>query len=135
MTESAGRTKPYKLLPPLTRDSVCTWDYNQRAFTRHNKLWRPFLPPAGKHRTWTAGKADAGYGIVVNKEDESRDDEATEEMLANFEDFLTCLATHCPPNFFTTVMQESTSYLWVINKITETSSLDRRLILLLRSQP
>ena len=43
--------------------------------------------------------------------------------MAHFEDFLTCLATHSPPNFFDTIMEEATSYNWVIDKIYETFNL------------
>ena len=62
MTETANRNKPYKLTPPLTRDSVITWDYNQRAYSRQNKEWRKYLP-GGTCNTWKAAKADPTYGL------------------------------------------------------------------------
>ena len=137
-SETANRNKPYKLTPPLTRDSVITWDYNQRAYSRQNKLWRKYLP-GGTSSTWTATKVDPTHGIKVMKtrtrqvdgvdvtEDTDQiDDEKTDDARSAFEDFLTCLAVNSPPAFFTTVMQESTSYTWVIDKINETFNLKTR---------
>ena len=127
MAEAATtRTKPYKLTPPLTRDSVCTWDYNQRAFCRQNKGWRRFLPPTGGNKTWVAGGVDPTYGIKEEKEDGSDDPEATAETIASLEDFLTCMATYSPPNFFSTVMYEATSFTWILEKINETFNLKTR---------
>ena len=42
------------------------------------------------------------------------------------EEFLVCLGTYCPENFMHTVLQESTSYTWVMNRVKETFNLDTR---------
>ena len=58
-----------------------------------------------------------------NSDDDPVNNEAMEETKANFEDFLTCLATHTPHNFFQMVMQKSTSFNLIFNKIYETFNL------------
>ena len=92
-----GKARPYKLVPPLTRDSVQTWDYNMKAFIRQTKAWRQFLPPNGAHKTWRATKDNETNGL------NDADAEKQEELRMDFANFLTCVATHCPPNFFITV--------------------------------
>ena len=101
---------------------MTTWIYNQKAFSRQKRTWRRFLP-YNRNDTWTASSLNPSYGIPDerNPDDGTIDNEAIEETKANFEDFLTCLATHLPHNFFHTVMQESTSFNWVVNKSTRPS--------------
>ena len=115
-----GKARPYKLVPPLTRDSVITWDYNMKAFIRQTKAWRKFLPTGDKH-TWRPTKDDVTNGLVVNN-----DVDGTEELRNDFANYLTCIATHCPANFFNTVMQESTSYQWIIDRINKTFNLQTK---------
>ena len=67
-SDSVGKTRPYKLTPPLTRDSVLTWDYNMKAFIRQTKAWRQFLP-SGTKNSWMATKGDDTNGLRVMKED------------------------------------------------------------------
>ena len=78
MAENTSTVKPYKLVPPLTRDSVLTWDYNMKAFIRQNKEWRKFLP-SGTKNTWTATKSDDTNGLVVLINGQN-DDDKTEDL-------------------------------------------------------
>ena len=123
-TDSVSRVKPYKLQTPVTRDGLVTWNYNMKAFTRHNKAWRPFLP-AGTKNTWTATRLDPTNGLSV-RENGIQDDNKTQDLRDDFANFLTCVATHCPPNFFSTVMEESTSYQWIIDMIERTFNLQTK---------
>ena len=129
----AGKTntKQYKLKATdgrLSRDDVCTWDYNHQAFCRQNSTWTKFLP-AGTKNTWTASDDDEANGFIVMKAppaQDQQDDDATNTLRASFKDFLTCLAVHAPSGFMETIMRESTSYKWVLDKIKSTFSLNTK---------
>ena len=52
------------------------------------------------------------------------DAETTDQVKSALQEFLVCLGTYCPENFMYTVVNESTSYNWVMNKIKSTFKLD-----------
>ena len=119
-----GRRKPIKLQEPVTRDSLNTWDLNNRAYFRQNGQ-RAFLP-GGTSAAWTATEDDETHGIAAIVVDGNQDNDATDAARAKFEDFLTTLGTYCPDHFTDTVWRESTSYTWVLEKIKETFSLQTK---------
>ena len=63
--------------------------------------------------------------MKVNNRDEV-DEDLTNKNRASLRNFLTCLAVNCPSGFMETVMRESTSYTWVVDKIKETFRLNTR---------
>ena len=50
----------------------------------------------------------------------------TTKLRANFQDFVTCLATYSPPGFSETISRESTSFNWAIDLIKTTYGLDTK---------
>ena len=54
------------------------------------------------------------------------DEVETNKVRTALEDFLTCLGTYCPENFMFTVINDATSYEWVLRRIHETFQLDNR---------
>ena len=54
------------------------------------------------------------------------DEEATNKNRTALEEFLVCLGTYCPDNFMHTVVRESTSYAWVMDKIKTTFNLNTK---------
>ena len=54
------------------------------------------------------------------------DEDATDKMRSALEGFLVCLGTYCPDNFMHTVVQECTSYNWVMNKLKSTFKLETK---------
>ena len=114
--------KPYKLKPtdgPMSRDDLSTWDYNLQSFCRQVENWSQFLL-SGMKQKWTATDEDPTNGLEADTE------EATKKLRSTFKDFLTCVATSCPTGFMETVMRESTSYTWVLQKIKETFGLNTK---------
>ena len=78
---------------------------------------------------WVASEEDETNGIKVMKaapDQNDEDEEATNKLRANLKNFLACLAIHSPNNFMEMVMRESTSYMWVIEKIKTTFNLNTR---------
>ena len=79
--------------------------------------------------TWLPKNEDVTRGIKVYRKDANGreqmdmhgqrivDNDATNTTRLALESFLVCLGTYCPDNFMHTVVQESTSYNWVIDKI------------------
>ena len=122
---AVGKAKPYKLKPPYTRDAVLTWNYNMRAFIKQNQNWRQFMR-GGAHEEWTATKHDETNGLAVQDAAGARNDAETTQLRDHFENFITCVATHCPQDFFSTVVEESTSYNWVVATIEKTFELQTK---------
>lgn len=77
--------------------------------------------PSGTNNTWTFTKVDVINGLVV-----FGDDDGTEELRSDFAHFLTCMATHCPANILYTVMNESTSYDWILNMLNKPFNLQTK---------
>ena len=96
---------------------------------RQNRDWQPFLP-GGTGQDWTPGDEDPTHGIedimrpAPNQNQVDR--RATDKARSDFKDFLTCVATYCPDGFIQTVMNESSSYNWIINLIKTTFNLQTK---------
>ena len=54
------------------------------------------------------------------------DENETNRLRASLEDFLVTLGTYAPEHFLFTVVNEATSYKWVLDKIKTTFRLDTR---------
>ena len=127
-----SKFKPYKMKPSdgniLSRDDVSAWDYNHQAYCRQIADWTQWLPN-GTRSEWIPSDQDETNGLQpimkVNNRDEV-DEDLTNKNRASLRNFLTCLAVNCPSGFMETVMRESTSYTWVVNKIKETFRLNTR---------
>ena len=97
-----GRRKPVKLKEPVTRDTLNSWDLNNRAYFRQHGMGK-FLP-SGTYTVWPPTEEDETHGIAeVRGEDGDVDEEATNAARGKFEDFLTTLGTYCPDHFTDTV--------------------------------
>ena len=127
-----ARAKPYKLKPSegdkITRDDIATWSYTILACARQVKEWKSFLPEA-TNSSWKAKSEDEAYGLTVTKREGDRivtDIEKSEELQANFLDFLTFVATHCPSGFMSMIMRESTSFEWIMKQLQTTYDLDTK---------
>ena len=113
----------------MSRDDVVSWDYNHQAYCRQIPDWLQWLP-GGTRDGWSASDEDETNGLpelmkpAPNQAD--FDEDATNKLRASLQNFLTCLAVNCPPGFMETVMRESSSYKWVINKIKDTYNLNTR---------
>ena len=132
----AGRTtvKPYKLTPSgdsLSRDDLATWRQILLGHMRQNEKWLQFMPSSATNHTWTCTDDDETNNLfvmtiatqdtpaIVKKEE-------TNTLRADFQNFLTCLATYAPPGFSETIYRESTSFTWVIELINATYGLDAK---------
>ena len=138
MADPTLRRKLNKLKSPVTRDSFLTWDLNHRSFCRQNVDWLQFLP-GGTNSTWKRFDEDETQGIQVFKTEmreqggqqvrvtlNELDNEATNKARAALQEFLSILGTYAPENFIHTVVYESTSYNWVLDKIKTTFSLNTK---------
>ena len=134
MATISVKAKPYKLKPTdsdnITRDDVLSWSYTLLSCARQCKEWKQFLPGNSK-ATWTAKSENPTHGWEVTKQDETTgdevpDDEATDELKSNFQDFLTFVASHCPSGFMNQVMRELTSFDWVLEQLYSTYGLDTK---------
>ena len=121
--------KPYKLKAtdgPLTRDDLCSWEYNMLSFCRQTDSWQAFLP-GGTKTDWKASDEDETNGLIVMKQDGSaQDDDKTNKQRSAFKDFLTCVAVHCPTGFTETVQRESISWKWIITQVKDTFNLNTK---------
>ena len=127
MGDPTARRKTYKLKEPVTRDSFNTWDLNHRAFCRQDKDWQQFLP-SGTRENWAAYE-DATRGITITKVDNGNnvlDKEQTNKVRSALEDFLVTLGPYALEHFLYTVINEATSYKWVLNRIKTTFRLNTR---------
>ena len=132
MSTFSAKARPYKLKPTdgdsITRDDVSTWSYTMLAAARQMKDWKQFLPNNSKDK-WKAKYEDPTHGWEVTKVEGTAtviDDEATDKLKSDFQDFLTFVASHSPTNFMNRVMREATSYTWVIEQIHETYGLETK---------
>ena len=121
----AGRTavKPYKLKPTgesLTRDDLSTWKQILLSHIRQNPKWIQFLPSSATHKEWKSTDEDVTNGL------NGADDTASNVLRADFQDFLTCVATYSPTGFGETILRESTSFDWVIKLIQSTHGLETK---------
>ena len=121
----AGKTtiKPYKLKPSgdnLTRDDLSTWRQILLGHIRQNRDWHQFLPSSATHKTWVCTDEDETNGLV------GADANATNKLRADFQDFLTCVATYAPAGFNDTIVRESTSFSWIVELIKTTFGLETR---------
>ena len=119
-----------KLKSPVTRDSFYTWDLNHRSFCRQFQDWIQFLPD-GTGETWKSYDEDRTRGITITKRNEENtadvpDDDKNNKVRSALTEFLTCLGTYCPEHFMHTVVQESTSYSWILDRIRETFNLNTK---------
>ena len=138
MAESSARLKPTKLKSPVTRDTFYTWTLNHKAFCRQNPDWLQFLPGSLGFSSWVPYNEDEIRGILIPRTDgqgrEQRDGQgviipdmqATNKARAALESFLVCLGTYCPDMFMHTVVQESSSFNWVMDKIKKTFKLETK---------
>ena len=130
MGDPTSRRRAYKLKDPITRDTFQTWDLNHRSFCRQDPEWRKFLPGQTR-KTWVAYDVDDTRGInvyhpAVGANPPVLDEDETDKVRASLEDFLVTLGTYAPEHFMWTVVHESTSYEWVMDKIRLTFKLDTR---------
>ena len=130
MGDPTARRKAFKLKPIVTRDSFLLWDLNHKSFCRQEASWLPFLP-GGTRSTWNAFDEDETRGISVYKIEaqvvtNTLDEVETNKARNALEEFLVCLGTYCPDNFMHTVVNESTSYSWVLEKIKATFNLNTK---------
>jgi len=113
----------------MSRDDVVAWDYNHQAYCRQIPEWLQWLP-GGTRDSWTASDEDETNGLPeIMKPEPNQNDvdqDATNKLRACLQNFLTCIAVNCPQGFMETVMRESTSYKWVVNKIKATYNLNTR---------
>ena len=121
----AGRTviKPYKLKPSgeaLTRDDLFTWKQILLGHIRQNPKWLQFLPSSATHKEWKSTDEDVTNGL------HGVDATASNVLRAEFQDFLTCVATYSPTGFGETILRESTSFDWVIKLIQSTHGLETK---------
>ena len=123
--------KPQKLTTdnaPLTRDELTAWDLNHRSLCRQTPGHSRFLP-GGTRSTWNATRLDNTNGFFIKKETGTQtstdimDPEKTQKLRDSFQDFLTTLAANAPTELMETILQESTSYRWVIDLIKVTFNL------------
>ena len=77
--------------------------------------WRKFLPGHTSDK-WSSKSKDPTNGLVVKTNGEI-DNEQTDKLRSDFEDFLTFVASYCPTGFMTQVTRESTSYEWIIEQL------------------
>ena len=138
MGDPTSRRKAYKLKSPVTRDSFLTWDLNHRSFCRQNTDWLQFLP-GGTNAAWKRFDEDETQGINVFKTEiqdqggqqvrvttADLDADATNKARGSLQEFLVVLGTYAPENFLHTIVQESISYNWVLEKIKTTFSLNTK---------
>ena len=128
MADPYSRRVTKKLKSPVTRDSFVTWDMNHRSFCRQFKEWLPFLP-GGTRTTWTSSADDPTRGITVMKLEDGNqviDEDKTNETRSALEEFLRCLGTYSPEHYMGTIMQEATSYQWVLDRIQESFNLNTK---------
>ena len=121
-----GVPKPYKLKPTgdaLSRDDVSTWKQILLGYLRSTARFQKFLPPAGTRREWTASDEDEANGFTI---DADNDENAVNQIRADFADFITSVATYCPAGFSDTVQRESTSFNWVVDLIESTFALNTK---------
>ena len=121
----AGKTviKPYKLKPSgdtLTRDDLSTWRQILLGHIRQNNDWHQFLPSSATHKTWVCTDEDETNGL------QGADANATNKLRADFQNFLTCIATYAPAGFNDTIVRESTSFTWIIDLIKTTFGLETK---------
>ena len=138
MADPTARRKAYKLKQPVSRDSFLTWDLNHKSFCRQNPDWIKFLP-GGTNATWKRYDEDDTQGITIYETQmrviggrqervptEHIDVTATDKARAALQEFLVVLGTYAPENFMHTIINESTSYNWVLEKIKTTFSLNTK---------
>ena len=121
----AGKTviKPYKLKPSgdsLTRDDLSTWKQILLGHVRQNAKWIQFLPSSATHKTWVCTDDDDTNGLA------GADDNASNVLRADFQDYLTCVATYAPAGLNETIFREATSFNWVIDLIKTTFGLETK---------
>ena len=121
----AGRTviKPFKLKPTgeaLTRDDLFTWKQILLGHIRQNPKWLQFLPSSATHKEWKSTDENVTNGL------DGVDATASNVLRADFQDFLTCVATYSPTGFGETILRESTSFDWVIKLIQSTHGLETK---------
>ena len=129
MAESTARRKAIKLKTPVTRDSFYTWTLNHQAFCCQEPAWRQFCPGMEGITTWLPKNEDDTRGVKVYRKNVNGqevtdangqrivDRDGTNSTRLALESFLVCLGTYCPDHFMHSVVQESTSYNWVMDKI------------------
>ena len=115
--------KPYKLKPSgetLSRDDLSTWKQILLGHIRQNATWHQFLPSSATHKEWVCTDEDVTNGL------EGADETASNKLRADFQDFLTCIATYAPAGMNDTIIRESTSFDWVIDLIKNTFDLETK---------
>ena len=129
MATFSAKAKPYKLQPTdgdnITRDDISTWSYTMLSCARQINDWKKFLP-GGTSQTWQAKTTNPNNGLVVKDRNHQIDNEATEKLRSDFEDFLTFMASYCPTGFMNQIMRESTSYEWILEQLYETFGLQTK---------
>ena len=106
---------------------------NHKSFCRQFAEWTPFLP-TGTRPTWLSFNEDPTRGIHVTKQERNAagdvvavpDEVETNKARNALEEFLVCLGTYSPENFIHTILHESTSYTWVLEKLQDTFNLNTR---------
>ena len=124
-----AKAKPYKLQPTdgdnITRDDISTWSYTMMSCARQIKEWQQFLP-GGTNHTWLSKTCDPTHGLVVKDNDDRIDEDKTNEVRSNLQDFLTFNASYCPSGFMNQIMRESTSFEWILDQLYETFGLQTK---------
>ena len=110
----------------MSRDDLCSWEYNMLSFCRQTESLQAFLP-GGTKTDWKASDEDETNGLIVMKQDGSaQDDDKTDKLRSAFKDFLNCVAVHCPTGFTETVQRESISWKWIIKQVKDTFNLNTK---------
>lgn len=80
----------------------------------------------GTSHTWTAKTNDPTHGLEVKDDLNRIDQDKTNELRSNLQDFLTLNASYCPSGFMNQIMRESTSFEWILDQLYETFGLHTR---------
>ena len=116
---------PHKLQSVgISRDDFETWWHFVKIYCQQNTDYTQFFP-GGKFQAWTAETRDATRGITVVPNQAAPDPlaaamAATEETTKTrllLSSLLTTIAAFCPEGTFKPVLSESTSILWIHDRI------------------
>ena len=81
-------------------------------------------------KKWKPRSETKTFGITFTKTEEGRgqveDVDKSVKWRNLLQDFLTTIGTYAPDNFINTILEESTSYEWIIEKISEVFQLSNR---------
>lgn len=109
----------------VSRDDFETWWHFVTIYCQQNQEYCQFYP-GGKFSSWTAETRDATRGITIEPEQADADSliqaaldatAKTNETRLLLSSLLTTIAAFCPEGTFKPVLSESTSILWIKDRI------------------